>query len=189
MHSKIALLDVDGVLADFIEHYLEIVNECFDTEHAASAITSYDVDECLGLSEDERHTVNREILNLDFARNLSVLPGAVAGFRKLATVCTPVFCTSVLKSNYTWTYDRSAWLDEHLGDGWGREVIYTKLKHLSRGRMFVDDMPYHVEKWMKWNPEGIGVLWKQPYNKNHCPEGAVLTNDWDVLKGLMTDGK
>lgn len=188
MHDEIALLDVDGVFANFIEHYLEIVNECFDTKHTASDITHYDIDECLGLGEEERAVVNAQILKLDFARNLSVLPGSVDGYTKLAEVCTPVFCTSVLRANYTWTYDRSAWLDEHLF-GSGREVIYTKLKHLCRGRIFVDDMPYHVEKWMKWNPEGTGVLWRRWYNEAHCPAGAVHTDDWDVLKGLMTDGR
>jgi 5'(3')-deoxyribonucleotidase len=187
LHDEIAILDVDGVFANFTEYYLEIVNEVLDTHYTESDIVHYGIDECLGLTKDEQRRIEAEILGLDFARNLSVLPGSVEGYRALAKVCTPIFCTSIKKSNYTWTYDRAAWLDEHLF-GSGREVAFTKHKYLVQGRIFVDDMPYHVEKWMKWNPKGTGVLWKRWYNEGHCPAGATHTNDWDVLKGLMTDG-
>ena len=46
-----------------------------------------------------------------------------------------------------------------------------------RGDVLIDAKPAHVIKWQEHNPQGVGILWAQPYNAQSAWRGLRL-NDW-----------
>jgi hypothetical protein len=74
------------------------------------------------------------------------------------------FLTSPLVSHVHWESDRRAWLDRLFGAGASDLVISTKQKHTVSGDLFIDDLYSNVRKWLKHNPAGRGVVWRQPWS-------------------------
>ena len=113
----ILLLDVDGVLADFVTPMLKYINEVLDYSFTKDDITEHDMENALGLTYEERNEVRMHMDRMRVGRTLTPLPGAVKGVKRLAESAHILFVTARLSSSQTWCYDRSAWLDDTFGEG------------------------------------------------------------------------
>jgi len=185
-YKPVVLLDVDGVIANFVDPYLRIANNVLNTSFVAEDITEYNIKRSLKLTDAEYEAVGRAIGRVGMAASMDPLPGAIDGVKEVMKVADVYFVTSVFDVCPTWSYDRRLWLDKYFGDGVGHNAVFTKRKHLVKGDVFVDDMPYHIDSWSKKN-YGYAVLWKQLYNKS-CGSSrvnVVSTNDWKDIVELV----
>ena len=187
----IALIDVDGVGADYVFGYLRHANTVLGTSYTKDNITEHDVEKSLGLSTEERNQVRMEIDRMRMARTLPVLPGFVDGVKRLAESANIFFITSSLTSSQTWEWDRRAWLDQNFGDGWGKKAQFVKDKYLFQGDIFIDDSPENVDKWAtynKWDHHKSPILWSQWYNAKHSSDSRLVrANNWDYIEKLVWD--
>lgn len=184
IENLVVLLDVDGVVADFVSYYLDVVRRRLKRDFRQEDVTAWDVGSALSLSDYDRELVHRDLFAPGVAYHMPIYSGAWTGVRNLNEIAQVVFVTSHLKENLTWVSDRDRWIDFHFGPS-APPTVYTHHKHLVRGDVLVDDKPSAVEKWRQANPNGLGVLWDGPWNRDANIDGAVRLNSWVDLRELI----
>lgn len=158
----LVLLDVDGVLADFITPAFKIANGLLGTDHKPDDLDIWDMAEWLKL-EKHQSTAFYDAVKLEgFHDDLPVYPGAVEGVKRLQEIADVHIVTSPMYGK-TWCSERWNWLYKHFGIK-SKDVTHTHAKHYFRGDFLVDDKPENVLKWQSRNAEGTGLLWDQKYN-------------------------
>lgn len=176
------LLDVDGVLADFITTYLHALAAVTGSYRHPAEVINWEIGKSLGLSEDTQRKVSTLLRKEGVASSMPVYPGAIEGVKKLTLVAEVYFVTSPFTSP-TWTYDRDQWLDRHFG-AVGKNVVHTAHKHLISGDVLVDDKPVNVRAWAKAWPLGTPVLWSQPYNERERTGTLMRCLTWEQIYNL-----
>lgn len=190
------LLDVDGVLGDFLEASLNVINQINGFETPKEEVKSPFF---VNLIEDKDHahlTKKRQkyweyVCQPGFCASIKPFPEAQEAVERLlgdARVDLYIV-TSFLRTAPTWVYDRNAWLLEHF-DISPRQVVHTKSKHTVSGDVFVDDTLVNVHGWREHN-KGSAILWEQPYNRQSWEEypshghNLVRTKSWDFVLGAV----
>lgn len=182
---KRVLLDVDGVLADFVSAFLIVVGRETGVVATPEQVTGFDICASLDLTREQASRVKRSIGSWPrFARDLTVYPGAIEGVAKLRSIADVYIVTSPWNSNPTWTHDREDWLMRHFGIPHAR-VTHTSAKYLCRGDFLVDDKVSAIEAWQAEHPDSRGIVWNTPHNQLDAWTGA-RTNDWDALCAMVT---
>lgn len=184
------LLDVDGVIADFANGFLKLVNAQFGTSYTPADITDFDIGKALGWSAERTEHAYSLITECDmFAARLAVYPSAQDGVARLLDVAEVYAVTSPWWSHPTWVRDRNNWLYANFGIGAGR-VVHTAAKHLIAGDVLVDDKTSTCEEWRAAWPvgtaglSGIAVQWQTPHNRLDAWDGPS-TASWDELIDLV----
>lgn len=186
----ILLIDVDGVLADFVTPFLRYINEVLGSSWTKDDITEHDIEDCFGLSYEERNEVRMHIDRMRMARTLAPLPGAVEAMKRLSESAHILFVTASLTSSQTWEWDRRAWLTDLFGEGWGKKAQFVKDKWAFQGDIFIDDSPSNVEKWAtynRWNHDKTPIIWDQWYNADFNEKdfpAVVRSNNWGYVESL-----
>lgn len=181
---KTVLLDVDGVLADFVSAYLDIVHEVTGRVHSPADVTSWDINAALGIEGVQASNVKRAIGSApQLARRLAVFDNAQTGVAALEAIANVYIVTSPWNSNPTWTHDREHWLERYFGIRSSR-VIHTSAKHLVRGDFLVDDKTATLVMWWAHNPVGVPVQWQTPHNRTELWSGES-TNSWARLAEIV----
>lgn len=181
---RTVLLDVDGVLADFVGGYFRLLEEHTGIVARREQITQFDMGASLGLTPEQASKMKRAIGDAhQFARTLDVYPGAVDGVRRLQEIADVWIVTSPWNSNPTWTHDREWWLKKHFDIPHAR-VTHTSAKHMVRGDFLVDDKTDTLVKWREANPMANAVLWAGTWNE-HDAWAGVRTDDWARLVSLV----
>ena len=162
--KHVAILDVDGVLADFVGLALEF------TPHKREDVVMWNFIEHL-LSSVERQHLSRRLEQPETWATMGVLPGArdfVTGLRKLQYEV--YFATAPWLPCVGWEHARRGWLKQHF-DADPEHMISCTDKGLLKGDFFVDDKPENVRDFGR-----TGFLLDAPYNRTglgafFSPEG------------------
>lgn len=179
------LLDVDGVLADFLSPALDVVERLTGRKYSTEEMTTWDIFEIVGKEWEQPFF---EACNQpNFAANLTVYPGAQEGVRRLQEIAEVYIVTSPLNHNPTWTYERERWLRDHFDIPHGR-IVHTSAKHLCVGDALIDDRPYNVQKWAYGHPNGTGLLWDAPWNRQDKVSG-IRVHGWNDVISIITQMK
>jgi 5'(3')-deoxyribonucleotidase len=180
----IALVDVDGVLADFVAGYLALVRDLTGKSFTHADVGEFDMGKALGLSKEELDSVHARI-RPGWCRTLVPLPSAQDGMKRLAKCAEVYIITSPWNSCATWMSEREAWLAEHFDIHHGR-VLHGSAKHLVRGDVLVDDKTSTCRAWRQAHGRQA-VLWSQPWNARDEYAG-IRTNDWNKLVAYVESG-
>jgi 5'(3')-deoxyribonucleotidase len=160
------LLDVDGVLADFVTSAAKVVEAVTGAPLPADALEEWDI--FRSYDEETRKKIYSACKVEGWCLGLEPYAGAVDFVRHLDEIADVYFVTSPMNGPH-WAFEREQWLKKHFGTH-HHKVVSTNAKYLCVGDVFVDDQFSHVEKWAKSHRHGVGVLWTQPYN---------LKDEWD----------
>jgi 5'(3')-deoxyribonucleotidase len=177
------LLDVDGVLADFVSSYLELVYQETGNRHTHEQVTQFDMKRALGLTDIDAAHVAAQIQREGFCSAIEPLPGAVDAVRRLQAISDVYIITSPWNSCPTWTHEREKWLANHFAIPHAH-VLHGSAKHLVVGDVLVDDRWDTCVKWRDEHPSKTVVMWESPWNRT-CEWSGWLTNDWDQLIRLV----
>lgn len=170
------LLDVDGVIADLAQVFVKTLARETGIRKTTSDVTQFDFGKALGITPSQVQRTWRAMNGA--AMVVKPYPGAVEGVKKLMEVANVVFCTSPVKSDPRWCYDRTQWLIEHFGSAQARKVVYTSEKYVCQGDFLVDDKPENLELWHEEAVNRTPVLWDQLWNKD---SELPRMNDWGKL--------
>lgn len=163
MNKPTILFDVDGFLLDFITPALEVASRVTGRGWSIYDFPSWDIFDTIG-KEFERECY-LEYEKPGFCASFEPYPGAVEGVREAKKMADVVVVTSPLHSP-TWCHERVQSLQQHF-DISRKDVIFASRKTLVMGRLLVDDNPRHVREWGATHyPQGMGILWDQPYNQS-----------------------
>ncbi len=176
------LLDCDGVLADFVEGFLGLVEDYTGRKYKHEDITEFHIEKALGLSEEDARAIF-DMVGRGFAAYLRPLPGAVEAVKRLREIAEVYIVTSPWNSCNTWMSERERWLRVHL-DIPHSHVLHGSAKHLVCGDFLVDDKTENCITWQGHHPRSKAVLWKAPWNAND-EWGGHHMNDWDQLIELV----
>lgn len=157
---KRVALDVDGVILNFTEFYLNTVRAVTGIKIPEGwAPQQWDLSKELNLSAADTKAVWRLINSPGMETLINPFPGAVAGVKKLAEVADVFFVTAPMESSPTWCYDRT----NHLTELFGKELVdsltYTSHKYTFAADVLVDDKPESCKEWEAAWPRGKALLW------------------------------
>lgn len=179
---KRVLVDVDGVLADFVTSTLEELIEIGGPRMAYEDIKTWDMFSCIP------HAFHEGLLTAwrrpGFCAGLDLYPGVVEAIDSIRDVAEVVFVTAPMPDAPHWMWERNWWLKRHFG-ATERDVVFAVSKHLVVGDVLVDDKTSNVVSWTKHHPQGLGVLWTQPYNRHDVGERLLHTDSWAEVESLV----
>ena len=185
--SVVFLLDVDGVLADFIGANLRTLAELgINRQH--DDVTDFRLETCLNLSDSERAFMKARWSEPGFCASFEPYPGAREGVGLLRSLGEVYAVTAPMWSSPTWQHERCEWLCDRMGFE-RDQVVSTAAKHLVCGDVFVDDREDVVTRWHRAHRDrwAAGVVWARPYND--VPVVDVRTNDWRRVAALVVTTK
>lgn len=196
------LLDVDGVLADFLTPCLRAAAEVGPLRSVAypewdgrtETFPTWGVFDVI--DDPEQHEAFlAEWDRIGFALDLEPYPEAQEGvalvrqFANLACVTAAPRPRETRPKLWNWHWERLQWLEDHFNIPL-QDVVFASRKDLVLGDVLVDDRASNVRAWAAAHPEGQAILWDQSYNQHEeVPEGVVRTLDWnEVLSAVLRAG-
>ena len=156
--EPIALIDLDGTLADF--------NSAMRSQMAELA-TPQELLQYPNLENEDFPWVKarRRLIKKQpgFWEGLAPIP---EGFAVLQKLREHDFTLNILTkgpfSNPTAWGEKVAWSQNHVPDA---QVTVTQDKGLSYGRILFDDWPEYILRWLEWRPRGQVIMLDHPYNQ------------------------
>jgi 5'(3')-deoxyribonucleotidase len=187
MDKPTLLLDVDGVLADFISAALSILRNKFGVvDYHHDTIETWEMFSSMPAHAHLKDEVY-EILKKE-GGCFSMLPydGAVAAVQTLKRLVDIVIVTSPFYGSKTWVHEREKWL-EYFFNISHKDMIHTGRKELVHGDILVDDKLETIEKWSKRWPHGHAIIWDQRYNQSNevCGQRIYRVGKWPDLVSLI----
>lgn len=200
MRKTLVLLDCDGPLAEFVEGFLDVLEEETGERFGSRVVTEWEITDSpffRNLAEELGHdpkelsdAVWRRVNRIGFCSALRPVVGAKEGVERLRSLDVDVeVVTSPLLTSPTWMTERVEWLRRHFGFRKDQIHLVAK-KHRVPGDFLVDDKPSHVGSWMAATDDspfrGHGLLWHAPYNEDAEFVGTRVTS-WGEVCGIVED--
>ncbi len=161
--SKVrVILDVDGVLADFVTPAVELINSLSGTDHKVTDVHTWELYQDLGVPFHIEETTREIMQSEGWCASLKPYPEAIPALHKLDELGAEIIIATSPLGGRHWMADRTEWLQDVLSIP-HFQVIHTHLKGLLRADIFVDDRHTHCTAWVRENPEGSAFWWQPPY--------------------------
>jgi 5'(3')-deoxyribonucleotidase len=149
MRKKRALVDVDGVVADFSIH---LINES-SSRLTPEDITEWDIFNLIGLNDGPE--AKKKALGLmeetDWWDSLPLLENAQVGIEALSKTHDIVWVTSPWPTCKGWDISRRNWIKKHFKD-FSDHVVITESKFVVAGDLIIDDRINNVVCWADHHP-------------------------------------
>jgi 5'(3')-deoxyribonucleotidase len=180
------LLDVDGVLADFVTAVFAVVEKIHGQPHGRTVndIRTWEMFESVPELAGYREDAYARMRLPGACYEIPIMGGAIEGVRRLREIADVHIVTSPFPQSRTWMGERNEWLCRHF-DFKEKDITHTHQKELVMGDMLVDDKPSTIEAWEKEQQRkrgpgrGFGFLWHQPHNA--LVSGLRRLMSWDDL--------
>ena len=159
--KPVFLLDIDGVVADF----LSAVRRCVaEVSSQPITVTQWDfLTELQQLRPVEYRHYRAKSTERGFCGAIPLLPGAASFVEQLRSRYRVVALTMPLAHCPTWESERRQWLRGHVNFD-PRDVVFAFDKMLVGGAVLLDDRPENVRDWAAVHPSGRGMLMAAAYN-------------------------
>jgi len=158
--ENIALFDMDGTLCDYNTglfkslEKLRAPNELIYHPPVRDDAPKYikERSNLIRLSEEWWANLPKLKIGFDIWKAAGDL-----GYRRMILTQGP-------KTNpYAWS-GKKIWIDRNLGED--TDITMTRDKGLVYGKIFVDDYPGYIERWLKHRPRGLVIMPASNENKN-----------------------
>lgn len=138
----IILVDMDGVLSDFEQGFVNVWKEKhpdlpYVPVEERSSFYTYEQ-----YPKELRPLTQKIVLSPGFFASLPVIPGALQGFKELSETDHEIsICSSPLIGNPNGASEKYDWVEEKLGGDWVGKLILAPDKTMVRGDILIDDRP------------------------------------------------
>lgn len=154
------VLDVDGVIADFVGAVLDVRNAIVFPPLSRDHVKEWDMETLL--PPGHRDAFFWHCGRPGFCARLAEFPSAIAALRELQRRGHEIVFATAPWNSPTWIEERTAWLQARFP---GVEIHHVKDKTGVHGDVFIDDKPEHVIAWSQAHPGAHARLWDAPYNR------------------------
>lgn len=178
------LIDVDGVLCNFIVKCVNFVNR------KKNACVKYEdvIDDIIKYSWWDKEC-EKFVQAPGFCSDLPLIEDAQWGVKTLRAFGEKIiFVTSPYKSSPTWCFDRTQWLVEHFQAD-RDDVILCHDKRYVNGKVLIDDKPKNVYDWEEYQYQP-GILFSQPQNVKlgkYDSHKFTRANSWKEVVNILKD--
>ncbi len=178
IRSRVSL-DVDGVLCDFHERCLGLVNTLMGKQWTKDHIVEWDLFRSLKIEPDVEKLIYQLMATPGWCEQLDVYPGAQEGVAKLQEIADVYVCTSPM-DNPHWVFERTRWLKKHFGIDRTR-IAHTSAKHIVSADYFVDDRTSTLREWLECHPGGHAIRWWAASAEHTTFNEGPTMKRWDDL--------
>jgi 5'(3')-deoxyribonucleotidase len=162
----IIICDVDGVLNDWAEHFIDSIEHLgFDFDH--QGYKTYDIESyILGLSKKEQSVLMASIMeNLHWWDTLEPLPDAYEVTKSLYTNPSVDFYIATAPWNDTdskYKIQKLRWMKKHFNFIPQNKIVFNRKKWELPGDLIIEDKP---ETLIKCADTKLTICHNQPYNR------------------------
>lgn len=168
------LVDVDGVIVDSVKKMLSKVNSRFETKYTHDDIVIWSffggpgkVNPDSFMPIEHQLYIHEIMEEPGFAGDMEFIEEAREALSFYKDYgCDIVLLTAPWSKSKTWQEDRTGHLQPHLGHIYS-EIIYSWDKENTPGDILLDDNPAFIEKWAAKHLGSKGLIFDQPWNRNH----------------------
>jgi 5'(3')-deoxyribonucleotidase len=166
------LLDVDGVICNLEDHWLEIARELIG--HLPHCIDPHasEFEQKWRIPPEYATLLSREFYTRPIDM-LEPLPGAIEGVVALMKSHDVHFVTTSMVPHPTWDSDRRRWFRRMFSPEAARRLCFVRYKYIVSGDFFVDDYSRNVRGWSEHNKGR--AIW---FGSTTCP-------DWTTLSSIL----
>ena len=159
MDNPVAYFDLDGTLADYSGQMDADLEKIRAPEEPVYHSSHYD--------NTPQYLIERMDLIKSNGEWWENLPRFQLGWDILEQAVRLDFRIIVLTQGprnnaVAWSH-KVKWCMKNLPDS---EIVITRDKGLSYGRVLVDDYPDYILRWLKWRPRGTAIMPAHDYNKD-----------------------
>ena len=185
MKKPEVILDVDGVMADFVKKYLETFTHLTGITYRPKDIDQWDIAEALKVDKQIVRQADSIVMTSNWCRELELLEGAKENVPKLRAIADVHVVTSPFRGRF-WAGERIEWLIEELGFD-HHDITNTHKKHKVHGDFIVDDKASTLVKWraQPYNAKGQALLWSTFFNRNDADSSYVRISSWPELLAIV----
>jgi len=177
------LLDVDGVLANFLEPCLALINDMWGTDYKLAPLHAWNLFDHLKVPKELEDDVYYRMKKEGWCESIPVYPGAVEGVAELRRIADVHICTSPMGGRH-WVHERNLWLDKHFGFK-ARDITHTSAKYICKANALIDDKIENLMVWNDHHPRGSALCWNQVSNTYFSYPGTRI-NSWSELAGFVS---
>lgn len=157
------LIDVDGVLADFVRVWLDVAKEVSGTSFEPKDVRDWAF-KSLGLTPEQYQEVWNRLEAVDVT-SFPLIDESLT--YKLAIAEKQLgfdiyYVTTPMPKNHRWHAGRLAWLEKHF-NAEPRQVIFTHDKGLIHGDVLIEDNLVNALHWAHYHPQGRAMVIEKPY--------------------------
>jgi 5'(3')-deoxyribonucleotidase len=178
------LVDVDGVLADFITPACKTMNAIMGTNVTPDQMKSWYLFDAFDFPVEERirEACYTQWKMPGWCFDLEPYPGAVEGLKSIMEIADVHIVTSPMDGR-TWAWERAQWLKKYFGFT-RSDVSHTDGKFTVAGDVLIDDKKEHCVNWKACHPQGTAILWDCVTNRTQSYEG-LKTGDWKEVRTVV----
>lgn len=158
MTNKVVLIDMDSVIVDLLQPWLDLYNDEYKDDLQIEDIDRWNTHELASCGEEIY-----KYLTPDFFASLPPLPGAVEAINDLKKNFTIVVVTA--SPNAESMGAKAVWCQKHLGLGL-HNFMAAKKKYLVQGDVLIDDSPKNIKQYKEHNPTKKVFTIAYPYNED-----------------------
>jgi len=192
LDASIIAIDIDEVLAEFVQGFLEYHNAEYCTDFRKEQVTDYHLSNLLGVSSEETIKRLSDFYKTGYFRNIMLVPGAAEGIKQLRQNNKLIVITARPKEIHNITID---WIGSNFKDSFS-DIYFTSSCYFNNGlkktkadiclenkvNILVEDSLDYAADCAKAN---VGVfLFDRPWNRKKEPRGVIRVKSWkDILSG------
>jgi len=174
------LLDVDGILADFVQAAVKVMSDISGKTIMTDDVKQWEVTEVLE-SHEMREFCKQAFCSAGFCSSLEIYDGAQAAVEEIRKYCDLYFVTAPMHKNPTWMPERVKWLQTHFGVD-PNHVCFVYDKFIVEGDIMLDDSSRNLIGWKDHhNPDRVALFWNRPYNLTEPDQGLIRVDSWDKV--------
>ena len=175
------VLDVDGVLADFVGATMQFLERNYGIYHD-EPLKTWDFMDTPTL-RPFRRVARGHWTTPGFVAGLQPIPGTIQVVNEARHLANVRFATSPMDSNPTWRAERNTWLAQHFGAQEG-DVLHTVKKSEQPGHVFVDDKFENVVEYQLAHPAAFVYMQSRSYNSDAKWGGRRIEDLGEILSVL-----
>jgi 5'(3')-deoxyribonucleotidase len=164
-HDKLVVVDIDGVLADFVGAICAFLNSRQGKyKYTVEDFTDYEICNCL--KKGDRLHFDMAPFNPNFVYNIRRYDGAQDFIRELSKFFDIILITAPWKGPYH-TQARQEWVESFLSPKWAKNIDFQWVTADERvympGDLLIEDNLVTALKWSKLGKKAI--VFDRPWNR------------------------